>query len=59
MASGQSDGNQKESQWIGLKRLPKNWRLAKEKVKNIVEQPIDKILLFLKSDMFDPHEGAN
>ena len=30
-----------------------------EKAKNIVEQPVDKILLSLESDVFDPHQGAN
>ena len=32
---------------------------GRERAKNIVERPVDKIVLFLKSDMFAPHQGAN
>ena len=32
---------------------------GREKAKNIVEQPVDKIVLLLESDVFDPHQGAN
>ena len=30
-----------------------------ENVKNIVKRPVHNIVLTLKSDMFDPHQGAN
>ena len=33
-------------------------RPGREKAKNVVEPPVDKIVLFLKSDMFDPHQGT-
>ena len=34
-------------------------RPEREKAKNIVEQPVDKIVLLLESNVFDPHQGAN
>ena len=34
-------------------------RLGREKAKNIVERPVDKTALLLKSDVFDPHQGAS
>ena len=30
-----------------------------EKSKNIVERPVDKIVLLLENNVFDPHQGAN
>ena len=30
-----------------------------EKSKIIVERPVDKIVLLLESNVFDPHQGAN
>ena len=34
-------------------------RPEREKAKNIVERPVDKIVLLLESNVFDPHQGAN
>ena len=34
-------------------------QLGREKAKNIVERPVDKTALLLKSDVFDPHQGAS
>ena len=31
----------------------------REKVKNIVERPVDKIVLLLESNVFNPHQEAN
>ena len=32
---------------------------GREKAKNIVERTVDKIALLLKSDVFDPYQGAS
>ena len=32
---------------------------VREKVKNIVEQPVDKIVLLIESNVFDPYQGPN
>ena len=57
MANGQSDCNQKWSEWIGLTCLPIDWWLAgKKKSKTIVERPVDKIVLSLESDAIDPSD---
>ena len=34
-------------------------RPEREKAKNIVEQPVDKIVLLLESNVFDPHQRDN
>ena len=34
-------------------------RPGTENAKNIVKRPVDNIVLFLESDMFDPHLGVN
>ena len=34
-------------------------RPERQKAKNTVEQPVDKILFLRESNVFDPHQGAN
>ena len=34
-------------------------RPEREKAKNIVEWPVDKIAFLLESNVFNPHQGAN